>query len=101
MQISTGRRGAEDGNSLYRTREGSDTRDSRAGQEEERPSQHDLRGFGISMNTSFTLDFHYFLRTINLAGAVSIGTPQQRVVMNGALTVSERDRNQLPPKVLS
>lgn len=53
------------------------------------------------MNTSSTFDFHYFLRMINLAGAVSMGTPQQRVVMNGALPVSERDRNQLPPKVLS
>lgn len=86
---------------MYGPREGKDSRDSRARQEEERPTQHDLRGFGISMNISSTLDFHYFLRTLNLAGAVSIGTQQRRVVVNGALTVSERDRDQFPPKVLS
>lgn len=41
----------------------------------------------------FVFDFHYFLRMINLAGAVSIGTMQQGVVMNGAITVSEKGRN--------
>lgn len=73
--------------------------DPREGMSAERASQPDPLGFGthgrhVSADTTFVFGFHYLVRMVNLACAVSIGTTPGRVAMIGAVTVSER-RNQL------
>ena len=79
--------------------------DPGGGMSAERPSQPDPLGLGIrgrhvSVDTTFAFGFHYFVRMINLACAVSIGATPGRAVMVGAVTVSER-RNQLTEQTSS